>query len=177
MIQPTNGLQVFLQAFLGSTFYQAYRSFVRQGGQGVVICFAIGGTFSVLYFISDLYVFYYRQGIQRRQRENRVSLLCLLPSSTRFVFPVGILGPYLLLIGNVRNQDKMPFLSLFERLPTSDRSSPQTILFYQGVRLLAHPELYLAFLLLRFTKTRILMAGHQLGSFSIGQQSSLLTSG
>lgn len=165
MIQPTDHLGVFLQAFLGSTFYQALRSLVRQSGQGILICVAIGSTFSVLYFVSDLYIFYYRQ---RTAKGFLRTVLYLLATCTRFLFPMGIVSSYLFLMGHVRNQDKMPFLTLFEKLPTSDKSSRQAVWFYQGVRVLAHPlRLYLAFLGLRFTKTRILMAGHQFGSFSI----------
>ena len=165
IIQPTNGVEVFFQAFLGSTFSQALGPLVRQGGQGIVVCVVIGGTFSVLYLVADLYVFSYRQktakGVVR-------TALYLLAVCTRILFPMGIFCSYLFLLGHSQNKNKMPFLTLFEKLPTSDKFSRQAVWFYRGVRVLAHPfRLYLAFLGLGFTKTRILMAGHQFGSFSI----------
>ena len=104
-IAQPNHPELFLQAFLGSTFYQALRSIVRSLVQGFAICLLIGGMFSVLYFVADVYVFHYHQ---KRGKDTIRLALYLVANLVRFAFPFGICSSYILLLAFAMQRTRYP---------------------------------------------------------------------
>ena len=161
--QSISTSETFFQAVLNPVWFTLLRSSAKKGFQGIAICVLVGGVFSVLYLASDLYVYDYHH---KKKRGNLRLFLYMAALFARLAFPFGIFTSYILLMGNFRLGGRVPFLKLFEELPFAERGATKAL--FRGAKILMHPlRLYLAFLGLRFTKTRIFMLNHQLGCFAI----------
>lgn len=163
--KPTKYPEVILQSLVGSAFYKV----VIITSQGLLLCMIIGVSFSFLYFVSDVYIYYYRQ---TKNKGFIHFILYLIANVTRLIFPIGIFSSYLFLLGNIRyGGEKIPFLKLFDQLPTPETnttSSMGAVTLFRVVKVLNHPfRLFLGLLGLQFTKTRVLLIGHKGGVFAV----------